>query len=322
LTLLGEVPVATYVPLFAAALFGLAVLSLSAGLYRLLRPAGELEGRLESTVRRTALPPLPLHKRLVRAFENIKLDSRLAGGVAMDLERANIALTVNEYVLMRFGGAVLGFLLAVLVLHNIVFGVMLAVLALLVPPLIVSRKRHQRQHQFQRQMVDVITMLSSGLRAGIGLLQAMDLVRREMTAPASEEYGRVVREVGLGVPLPQALGRLLARMPSDDLAMVVTVIDIQAEVGGNLASILENVVTTIRERVQLAQEIRSLTAQQRMTGYVLAGLPFIVGAAIWLLNPKYMLPLFNGIWIILPIMAVVMMAVGFFIINRIVDIKV
>jgi tight adherence protein B len=118
------------------------------------------------------------------------------------------------------------------------------------------------------------------------------------------------------------LAHLLQRMPSDDLGMVASVINIQAEVGGNLVDILETVVTTIRERLRVAQEIRTLTAQQRMTGYVLGGLPFIVGGALMVINPDYMRPLFEPKWAWLPASAVVMMGMGFFLINRIVDIKV
>jgi tight adherence protein B len=150
----------------------------------------------------------------------------------------------------------------------------------------------------------------------------MDLVRKEMPPPAGTEFGRVVREIGLGVSLEEALDRLLQRMPGDDLGMVVTVIKIQAEVGGNLADVLEGVIKTIRERVRIAQEIRTLTAQQRITGYILAGLPFLVGGAIMVINPDFMQPLFTPQWIWLPGMAVVMVVAGFIVIGRIVDIKV
>jgi tight adherence protein B len=111
-------------------------------------------------------------------------------------------------------------------------------------------------------------------------------------------------------------------MPGDDLTMLVTVINIQAEVGGNLADVLDGVVTTIRERVRIFQEIRSLTAQQRITSYALAGLPFIVGGAVMAINPGYMMPLFSPQWIWLPGIAVVMIVIGFAVISRVADIKV
>jgi tight adherence protein B len=209
-----------------------------------------------------------------------------------------------------------------LILHNILLGLLLAVLGMQLPVFWLHSRRQQRQHRFQAQLVDVISMLVSGLRAGVGLIQAMDLVRREMPRPAGVEFGRVVQENGLGVSLEEALGRLLERMPGDDLSMVITVIKIQAEVGGNLANVLDGVITTIRERVRIAQEIRTLTAQQRFTGYLLAGMPFFVAGAIMFINPGFLMPLFSPQWLWLPAMAVVMIVVGFVVISRIVDIKV
>ena len=282
-----SLPANLVLPVLIAAVAGLSVLSLFAGLYRLIKPAGELEARLQDTVMRVpAAAGEPWHRRWLNLLKNANGDQKVAGEMAMQLEQAELALTVNEYVLIRFGGAATGLLIGTLLVRNILAGLFLAVVFLLVPPFIVQSRIRQRQQRFQKQLVDVITMLSSGLRAGVGLMQAMDLVRREMGPPGGEEFGRVVREVGLGVSLGDALEHLLQRMPGDDLAMVVTVINIQAEVGGNLAAILESVVTTIRERVQIAQEIRTLTSQQRMTGYVLAGLPFIVGGAISVMNPR------------------------------------
>jgi len=106
------------------------------------------------------------------------------------------------------------------------------------------------------------------------------------------------------------------------LKMLITVINIQSEVGGNLAGVLDNVVVTIRERVRIAQEIRTLTAMQRITSYILGGLPFLVCAIIMLINPTYMQPMFKIQWIWLPGMALIMVVAGFLIISKIVSIKV
>jgi tight adherence protein B len=312
-----------FVALIGAAAAALSILCLAAGVYRLLRPAGELEARLQESVKRVSRGPRQLVlSHWISSLLKINMNWKFAGKMAVELEQADLSLTVNEYVLIRFGGAIAGALLGILVLHNVLFSLVLAMLVLQLPVLIVRSRFRLRQQRFQAQLVDVITMLGSGLKAGVGLMQAMDLVRREMPAPAGQEFGRVLREVGLGVSLSDALAALLRRMPGDDLAMVVTVINIQAEVGGNLANILEGVVTTIRERIQVAQEIRTLTAQQRMTGYVLAGLPFLVGGAIMVVNPGYMRPLLDPKWMVLPISAAAMVAVGFVVIGRLVDIKV
>jgi tight adherence protein B len=306
----------------AGVAIALAVLCLFVGFYRLAKPAGELEDRLAEAGGIEPALRMPAEDRLRGAVGRITLDERLARDTALALARADISLTVNEYVLIRVGAALGGAILGALALHNLVFGIAVGLLGLQVPVFILHRRMRQRQLKFQGQLVDVLSMLVSGLKAGVGLVQAMDLVQQEMPSPAREEFGRVVRETSLGATMGDALANLKARMPSDDLALVITVINVQAEVGGNLATVLEGIVVTIRERVRIAQEIRTITAQQRITGYVLAALPFFVGGFVSFIRPDYMMPLFSAQWIWMPATALVMVIAGFFVINRIVDIKV
>jgi tight adherence protein B len=317
-------------PALAAVATGVAVLALVLGVYTLLRPAGSLEERLEETINQRAFraplaatgPGQRLRTDFLGRLNAIPLDQKLAGSLGLELTRAELGLTVNEYVAIRFGGALAGLLFGAVLMRNFLLGLLFAVLALQGPVILLNMRSRQRQRRFQAQLADIITMLASGLRAGIGLVQAMEVVRREMPPPASVEIGRVVREVGLGVSLGDALRALGERMPSDDLTMAVTAISIQAEVGGNLAVVLESIVTTIRERVRIMQEIRTLTSMQRATSYILAGLPFLVAGFVMTVNPAYMQPLFTMTWIWMPVSAVILVIVGFVIIGRIVDIKV
>lgn len=302
----------------------LAILSVFVGVFRLVKPAGEMDDRLQAITQQSEamLPKQPRGKPFAGFADRLSLGQRMGSQTALELTRADVALTVNEYGLVRLGAALVGLLVGWLVLGNLLFGALFAILGMQLPVFWLHSRCTKRKQLFQTQLVDVLSMLVSGLRAGVGLIQAMELVRREMPAPASVEFGRVVQENSLGVGLGEALDHLHERMPSDDLAMVITVIKIQAEVGGNLANVLDGVITTIRERVQIFQEIRSLTAQQRFTGYMLAGLPFAVAGMITMVNPGYMMPLFSPAWIWLPILAVVMIVIGFVVIGRIVDIKV
>jgi len=310
-------------PLVAAGAIGLGILSLFVGLYRLMKPAGALDERMEQLLQRRPAPAKAAKRApFADLLKGTRLEKKLGDQFALELQQSDVALTVSEYVLFRLGASVLGLLLGTILMGNFLFGLVLAVLGLQLPVFYLHSRRGKRQHRFQSQLVDVLTMMVSGLRAGVGLIQAMELVRKEMPEPSSTEFGRVVREIGLGASLEEALAHLLERMPGDDLTMVITVINIQAEVGGNLANVLDGVVTTIRERVRIAQEIRTLTAQQRFSGYILALLPFGVGAAVMMLNPSYMQPLFSPQWIWLPGIAVVMIGIGFVVINKIVDIKV
>jgi tight adherence protein B len=134
---------------------------------------------------------------------------------------------------------------------------------------------------------DAIQLMANGLRAGYSLLQAMDAVGREMPPPISTEFNRVVREIGLGIDTERAFNNLLRRVPSDDLDLMITAINVQAEIGGNLAEILEIIGFVIRERVRIKGEIRVLTAQASISGYVISALPIIMGFVLYAMNPDY-----------------------------------
>ena len=202
-------------------------------------------------------------------------------------------------------------------------GLGLVVIAYLAPGLVLQRKIGKRQIGFERQLVDVLVLVTGAVRAGFSLLQAIEVVVREMRPPASEEFKRVLRETGLGVALPKALRNLAARMENDDLDLVVTAVEIQYQVGGNLATMLTAVTDTIRERVRLFGEVRVLTTQQRYTGYLLSVLPFFIGAMMFIMNPEYMSRLFEpGPILCIPIGALFGIVMGHIVIRRIAQIEV
>jgi tight adherence protein B len=162
--------------------------------------------------------------------------------------------------------------------------------------------------------------MTGAVRAGYSLLQALSVVEQEIQAPASEEIGRVTREVELGRSLADALNAMARRMENDDLQLVVTSININQQVGGNMATMLEAVTATIRERQRLFGEIRAQTSQQRFTGVFLTLLPVIVGAVLLVINPQYMSTLFDVACI--PIGALVGIVIGNLFVRRMVDVKV
>jgi tight adherence protein B len=141
--------------------------------------------------------------------------------------------------------------------------------------------------------------------------------------PAKTEFARAMRAVRLGMPVQRALRDMAQRVGSDDLDLVVTAITVQYEMGGNLAETLETIGSTVRERIELLREVRVLTAQQRLTGYILAGWPLVMAVLLFMLNPEYVGQLFQPGWIrLLPAAALVMQLIGFVVISRIVDIEV
>jgi tight adherence protein B len=180
----------------------------------------------------------------------------------------------------------------------------------------------QRLKAFNGQLADTISLMANSLRSGYSLLQSMELVARESPEPIGSEFKRVVREVGLGISPQEALSNLYRRMASDDLDLLITAINIQYEVGGNLAHILDTIAHTIRERVRIKGEIQVLTTQGRVTGYLVTSLPFIIAVIVTLINPNYMNALWEFPWIIMPICGGVMIFVGYMVIRRIVNIEI
>ena len=254
---------------------------------------------------------------------NAMLSAVASENLSLQLARANWPLTVQEFLAIRIGVTAAGLLLGWLFSGSLLPGVGLAGIAFIVPGIYLQRAISQRQTRFTGQLGDLLVLMNGALRAGHSLLQAMEVVTREMKPPASDEFTRVVREVGLGVRLPQALRNLAARMQNGDLDLVVTAIDIQYQVGGNMAAILSAITETIRERMRLFGEVRVLTTQQRYSGYVLSVLPFIVGALMFIMNPTYMARLFQpGPILCIPIGAVIGIMIGHFMIQRIAKIEV
>ena len=193
-----------------------------------------------------------------------------------------------------------------------------------------GRRQGGRLKAFNDHLADTITLVANALRAGASFLQAIEMVVRETQPPISTEFQRVIREVNLGLPFEQALNNMVRRVRSEDLELMATAINIQHQVGGNLAEILDSIAYTIRERIRIKGEIRVLTAQQRLSGYVVAGLPIFLVIILSIIAPKFMEPMFFNppaifglpLGVILLAVGAVMMLMGFMIIRRIVDIEV
>jgi tight adherence protein B len=256
--------------------------------------------------------------------------------LARDIARADLRLKPSEFLLI-WAGSVLGIpVLMVLfsvifpALANPIFLLLGAFIGFLLPRFWLARRRNSRLGAFNKQLPDTITLIANALRAGSSFLQAIELVVRESRPPISTEFARVIREVNLGLPFEQALENMVRRVRSDDLELMATAISIQHQVGGNLAEILDSIAYTIRERVRIKGEIRTLTAQQRMSGYVVGFLPIGLAAFLFIAAPGFMEPMFANPPDVLGLPAGVvimmfggfMMFMGFMFIRRIVDIEV
>ena len=241
----------------------------------------------------------------------------------LQLMRADWKITSTEFILIRLGVMLAGFVFGWIIFGSLLSGVALAILANLLPGILLRRRATSRQIKFEGQLVDVLVLITGAVKTGFSLLQAMEVVEREMQPPAADEFRRVHIEVGLGISLSQALDNLSTRMQNQDLDLVVTAVKIHNQVGGNLSTMLEAVTETVRERDRLFREARVITTQQRYTAYLISLLPIAIGLLMFMLNPEYIMQLFtNGIFIIIPIFAVIGIIAGHFVLQRITKIEV
>jgi tight adherence protein B len=274
-----------------------------------------------------------------KALANLNrvVESRDFGAnLARELARADLKLKPSEYLII-WGGSIVGIPLLMVVLSTVVsaFGSPLmwligAVIGFLLPRFWLNRRKGGRLNAFNKQLPDTITLIANALRAGSSFLQAIEMVVRESRPPISTEFARVIREVNLGLPFELAIENMVRRVRSDDLELMATAISIQHTVGGNLAEILDSIAYTIRERVRIKGEIRTLTAQQRLSGYVVGFLPIGMATFLFIASPKFMDPMFDKavavgglpLGVILLFFGGFMMFVGFMAIRKIVDIEV
>ncbi len=313
-------------PFVLPAAAALAVVLLFVGLVRAGRTTDDVIGERLDRYGRTEVEGEPARKGRRSAIDGIEAAVSRRGfalGIQTELARADIKLRVAEFVIISALSVVLGFLLGHLVFGTPVLGMVFAVVGFFVPRIYVAYRRRRRLNAFNDQLGDTIGLLANSLRSGFSIVQAMDTVAEQLPDPMAAEFHRVVQEIGLGLHYEQALGNMLRRVPSDDLDLMITAINIQGRVGGNLAEILDTIGHTIRERVRIKGEIRVLTAQQMISGYILTALPVILGLVLYLINKDYVGRMIEDQcgWIMLGV-SVIMITVGFLIIRRIVNIEV
>lgn len=238
------------------------------------------------------------------------------------LIRADVPLRAEEILFIIIMSIFLIFSLIVSLTRRIELGILFSVLILIVFNMTLKNKEQKRLKLINEQLGSAIDMMSGSLRAGYSLGQSIETVAREMPEPISKEFSQMVKEMGVGLSVEEALENLLNRVPSDDLGLLVTAVMIQRQVGGNLAEVLDNISQTIVQRIKLKGEVKTLTAQGRISGLIIGLLPLLIMTIIFVLNPEYMKTLFNHtIGIVMVVVGVIGQIIGFLIIRRIVDIE-
>lgn len=262
-------------------------------------------------------------RKILTNMSQIFASQKISADMQKELIKADIPLRGEEFItlVLLFSAGV--FFLALILMQNVVLASVFLLAGLLVPKIFINMAKAKKVTKFNNQISDTLVMMANSLRAGFSFLQVMDLISKEMPPPISQEFGRTFREINLGISTEEALENLSGRVESPDLEMTVTAVLIQRQIGGNLAEVLENISETIRERVRIKGEIKTLTAQGRISGLVVGLLPLALLGILSVINPSYINLLFtHPIGLMLLGGAVLAEVVGILFIRKIVNIKI
>ncbi len=265
----------------------------------------------------------PIAEWLDSILERSKWGSRIAESLA----QADLKLRPAEYlaliVIVSFGLAFIAWFIGG---RSIISALIGAIVGGIIPRTYVKRQQNKRLMTFNNQLPDMLNLVVNGLRAGYSTMQALEAVSKELPPPMCDEFRRVVQEMQLGLSMEQTLANLHRRIPSDDLDLIITAINVQREVGGNLAEILDTISYTIRERIRIQGEIKVLTSQVMYSGRFLAMLPLILMGLLWFANREYLLSFFEPgnllCGVIMLSIAGVMVLAGYIVMTRLADIEV
>jgi tight adherence protein B len=260
--------------------------------------------------------------RLYRALQNVVSATPVNRWIGRELTRADLPLRSEEFLAFSVLGIGPAGFAILFITGNLLYFAIALVILLPLPYLFIMQARHKRLAQLNSQIGDALLIIANALRSGFSFMQAMSLVRKEMPDPIAREFGRAFQEISLGTPTDQALLNMAERVGSDDLDMVVTAVLIQRQVGGNLAEVLDKIAHTIRERIRIKGEIKTLTAQGRVSGLIVGLLPTALALVMYLMSPEYISLLFTTrVGLVMVGIAFLMQTTGFLIIRRMVDIK-
>lgn len=248
---------------------------------------------------------------------------RHARGLDFKMQQAGIPLLGTEFVALLLLSAVIVGVIAVLVAKKWYVGILAAIVIVAIEYIYVLVRIEHRSSSFTNQLGDCLMMVANALRAGFSFLQAMEMISKEMEPPISDEFKHVMRDIGLGATVERALDDMDKRVGSPDFSLVVTAVLIQQQVGGDLAQILDTISETIQDRIRMRREVKTLTTQGRMSGWILILTPVVLALIMTSSNPDYLDPLFkHPIGQIILAATIIMEIIGAIIINRIVDIEI
>ena len=232
-------------------------------------------------------------KTLATIVPKFSLNKKKDKKLETELMKADLPITVEELLVVKILSSSAFAFLAFAVFRDFIIVLMVYVLIWNMPKFIIAKRKKDRIKLFDSQLNEGITIISNALKAGYSFLQAIAVVSEETCDPFSKEFKKLLKEMSLGISEEDALKNLLNRIESEDLRLVMNVILIQKDIGGNLSEILDNISETIRERQKIKNELKTLTAQGRLSGVILILMPVFLGITIYLFNREYMMLLFT-----------------------------
>jgi tight adherence protein B len=308
----------------AATLAALTVVVVMVGIRSLTRRDVQVGDRMSTYLGGQAVVPVDVEDQQLaeKLNERIKQLS-FAQRIERELQQVNLPLTVTEYLLVRIAVPLTLTVVGIVIWRNVLTVPLTLLIGFVLPIFWMNWLRSRRNLQFQEQMPETLDLLTAAMRGGLSMVQSLASVASDSQEPTRTELRRVFQEVQLGLSITKAMDNLAQRMESSDLDLVVTAIKIHSRVGGNLTNILEGISTTIRERTKLRREVRVITSMQRISSYVIGGMPFALAGILFVINPAYMSRLFTPGWTLcIPIGAVISSVIGFLVIQKIADVKI
>lgn len=268
----------------------------------------------------------PLIQKIVNAIHSIANaipQYRVIDFIDSKLRQARIPMAGGESIVVVIIVSFFVGLIVFILTFRLLIAIIIIVLVFLISALVVYMLIQKNKEIFTNQLGDCLTTVANALRAGYSFVQAMDLVSKEMKPPINEEFAHVMRDVSYGMALEQALEEMNKRVENSDFDLVVTAVLIQREIGGNLAQVLDTISETINARIRMRREILTITAQGRLSAWVLTGIPIFIALVELAANPNYFdLMLDSDVGIGIMIVTVIFEIIGFIVIRKIVNIKV
>lgn len=236
---------------------------------------------------------ISLLKKLSNLIPNIKFNEKHDKKLEIDLLKSDIPVTVEELLVIKMLTSSTFALLAYALSKDFVIVIFLFILVWNIPKVIISHRKKERVKSFNEQLNEGTMIISNSLKAGYSFLQAIAAVSEETKDPFAKEFKKLLKEMSLGISEDIALNNMLNRMESEDLRLIVNAILIQKDIGGNLSEILDNISDTIRERQKIQNELKTLTAQGRLSAIIVMLIPLFIGISLYLTNKEYIMVLFT-----------------------------